>query len=54
LRRPEPQLLAGCLPLVALGFLIVPGSGQAAGRWLGLPEGPRFQTITCDLNILLT
>jgi len=36
LRRPERQLLADCLLLVALGFLMVLGSGQAAGRQLGL------------------
>lgn len=34
-RRPERQLLFGCLLLVALGFLMVLGSSQAAGRRLG-------------------
>lgn len=36
LRRPERQLLIGCLLLVSLGFLMVLGAGLAAGRRLGL------------------
>jgi len=34
-RQPERQLLLGCLLLVALGFLMVLGSGRAAGQRLG-------------------
>ncbi|MCG6861837.1 MAG: FtsW/RodA/SpoVE family cell cycle protein [Chromatiaceae bacterium] len=38
LRRPERQLLTGCLLLISLGFLMVLGAGQAAGRRLGFLE----------------
>ncbi len=52
LRRPERQLLAGCLLLVALGFLMVLGSGQAAGRRLGLLDLLPLLTYAASLLVI--
>lgn len=52
LRRPERQLLAGCLLLVALGFLMVLGSGQAAGRRLGLLDLLPLLTYAASLVVI--
>lgn len=38
LRRPERALLLGTLVCIAIGFLLVLGSAQAAGRPPGLPD----------------
>jgi len=52
LRRPERQLLTGCLLLVALGFLMVLGSGQAAGRRLGLLDLLPLLTYAASLVVI--
>lgn len=52
LRRPERQLLTGCLLLVALGFLMVLGSGQVAGRRLGLLDLLPLLTYAASLVVI--
>lgn len=52
LRRPERQLLAGCLLLVALGFLMVLGSGQAADHRLGLLDLLPLLTYAASLVVI--
>ena len=52
LRRSERLLLAGCLLLVALGFLMILGSGQAAGRRLGLLDLLPLLTYAASLAVV--
>jgi len=52
LRRPERLLLAGCLLLVALGFLMVLGSDQVAGRRLGLLDLLPLLTYAASLAVI--
>lgn len=51
-RRPERQLLAGCLLLVALGFLMVSGTGLAAGRRLGFSDLLPLFTYAASLAVI--
>jgi len=52
LRRPERLLLAGCLLLVTLGFLMVLGSGHAADRQLGLLDLLPLLTYAASLVVI--
>ena len=52
LRRPERQLLAGCLFLVALGFAMVLGAGLAAGRRFGLSDLLPLLTYAASLAVV--
>ena len=49
-RSPERQLLLGCLLCVSLGFLMVLGSGHAAGRDVGLLD--LLPLLTYALSLL--
>ena len=49
LRRPERQLLLGCLLCISLGFVMVLGSGRAVGRSVGLLDLLPLITYTISL-----